>query len=115
MIGSGPGHEQVADRLPPQPGDEVVAATGLLLGESLVVVVACAGGQPALQQFEITGGTRPDLEPEPISQQAGVPPQPSAPPHPAGDRTSGLYRSPKPAGCHGRTTVGGIRSTRVAP
>src|SRR5664280_1016247 len=73
-----------------------------------------AGGQPALQQFEITGGTRPDLEPEPISQQAGVPPQPSAPPHPAGDRTSGLYRSTKPPGCQGRTTVGGIRSTRVA-
>jgi len=76
---------------------------------------ARAGGQPALQQFEITGGTRPDLEPEPISQQAGVPPQPSAPPHPAGDRTSGLYRSTKPPGCQGRTTVGGIRSTRVAP
>ena len=75
---------------------------------------ARAGGQPALQQFEITGGTRPDLEPEPISQQAGVPPQPSAPPHPAGDRTSGLYRSTKPPGCHGRTTVGGSRSTRVA-
>src|SRR5664279_493251 len=83
--------------------------------EKVITMVGVAGGQPALQQFEITGGTRPDLEPEPISQQAGVPPQPSAPPHPAGDRTSGLYRSTKPSGCHGRTTVGGIRSTRVAP